>query len=826
MTPQLLRGYRGIALIVLLFLLAGALRINDVSLYTPDSSRYLIWGNAVAHGRGFVDDTQPDPDRFVINAPLYAALIAPVETIFPLSITAVKCWTLGWGALSVVLFFLFLQRHCTRRSALIGSALFAFNPAMVLFSTEMLSEAPFIAFTCGILLLSERSVPSCGRETRLSALLLVVLLACIGLLREVGVALVLAAALYFYSIGKFRRSLVILLSAGAVLGVWYYRNQVWVGSLQGAQKGNLSIVTEHFLTPSTAPLWQEMAGRIWASLNVYASRIGEMTFLTGFSRQLSDVIAEPSAPFRFLQEAIARLNVPIAVLIGLTGIAGIAADIRRSPTSWLRLTYLLLFLAIILAYPVHDIRFLLPITPLAIWYAGTGTGFLLKKTVPAAVTVRNLILLTAAGAVLLPNGLALAELDGTNIAYRRSPEELLRSTRFISALYTYDWKSVGRWVGEHTASGDVLASPMKELAVVSGGRKVVDLDPGVQLAAFEDALRDYHVQYLLAVVQGDLNVFEFQMTQTRRFWFEPVCDAGNLHLLRVRERNLTPPGSAGQFSPADTVTSIRLMRHGRSELLAGNYIQAESTLTRAYRRFPRHPAIVYETLVAALMAGDTLTAKGMYANLMALPQTMSYAGMARTQFDIAALLRTSVSSKMMEERAVTRSRAAAQYWKLGYYRRAAEVIDTLATGGSDYFMGLLWGIHYNLQNGDTLRAMRFLQEALRVDSSNIVVKVFDAILRTGDSLQTATSAPARSMLHLSLARFYRQIDLKDEAIDEAERALASDPSNAEAVSIIGRLFEKRGRPGTAAAVYRSYAGNHPGNDSLMARADSLDHKPR
>ena len=73
----LLREHRWIILLSLVFLALGVLRLNDLSLYT-DSTRYVIWGTSFAHARGFVDKTQPDPERYVVNAPLYSVLIAPV----------------------------------------------------------------------------------------------------------------------------------------------------------------------------------------------------------------------------------------------------------------------------------------------------------------------------------------------------------------------------------------------------------------------------------------------------------------------------------------------------------------------------------------------------------------------------------------------------------------------------------------------------------------------------------------------------------------------------------------------------------------------------
>src|SRR5258707_15230521 len=90
-----------LAVICVFFLVAGMLRMNELSLYTPDSSRYLIWGNSLAHGQGIIDYTLPQPDRFVVHMPLYAFVLAPLEIFFPSSFVAAKLWTLVWGLVSV-----------------------------------------------------------------------------------------------------------------------------------------------------------------------------------------------------------------------------------------------------------------------------------------------------------------------------------------------------------------------------------------------------------------------------------------------------------------------------------------------------------------------------------------------------------------------------------------------------------------------------------------------------------------------------------------------------------------------------------------------------
>lgn len=181
-------------LVAALFLTAGALRINDLFLYTPDSARYLIWGNSIARGAGYVDDTQPEELRYVVHAPLYPALIAPVEFLFPLQSVAVKAYTLLWGLFALLLLYLWLYHLFGRGAAITGAAMLAFNPGYLVYSTEVLSEVPFIAFLLLVLFIMARSADR-GGLSRPEWWTLLASSSLIGLLREVGVVVTACVAL-------------------------------------------------------------------------------------------------------------------------------------------------------------------------------------------------------------------------------------------------------------------------------------------------------------------------------------------------------------------------------------------------------------------------------------------------------------------------------------------------------------------------------------------------------------------------------------------------------------------------------------------------------
>ena len=199
----LVKSNKGILFICLIFFIAGMLRLNDLSFYTPDSSRYLIWGNSLAHGKGFVDETLPDPDPYVVHAPLYSVLIAPVEFFAPYSTVMVKAWTLLWGVLAVLLLYAWLCRAIGKSGALVGAILFAANPLFWLYATEVLSDAPFIAAVLGVFYLCERMCATDERKLSEQIFLLVAVLFA-SMVREVGAVVAVAAVVFLFFHKRFK----------------------------------------------------------------------------------------------------------------------------------------------------------------------------------------------------------------------------------------------------------------------------------------------------------------------------------------------------------------------------------------------------------------------------------------------------------------------------------------------------------------------------------------------------------------------------------------------------------------------------------------------
>jgi tetratricopeptide (TPR) repeat protein/4-amino-4-deoxy-L-arabinose transferase-like glycosyltransferase len=799
-----------------LFLAVGIVRMNDTSVYTPDSCRYVILGTSLAHGQGWVDATKPVPERFMINPPLYSLLLVPAELLFPMSLAAAKVWTLCWGAAALALFYIFVRRLLGETAAGIAAFLFAFNPLFVIFSGEALSDAPFLFFLILALVLSE-SEESEPWKRKIYYAALVVCTSALPLLREAGVAGVIAAALVLANRRKWGFAGAVVTTAAGLMALWYWRNQSVLSPEYGHELTNPGILFRHFFTPRDAPLVQEFALRIKASAAEYAPQLGMALFGPLRAGQLSDLIVNPAAAYQWAARAVDLAKPALVVFTFAAALKGIVRDLRTSRGAGARVLFILSYLSIILIFPAHDIRYLLPLLPLLLYYA-----LLAFRGVLAGSAGRKRAAVATAAILMLPNLLGLGENMSLNIAYNRSPESVLRYPT-LPAAFRYQWKRIGSWIRETLPPDAIIASPEKDLVLVAGGRKVLEMDPAVTLPEFEAILRNDRVEYLFTPAQWkDLRAYEFPMRESRRFWFEPVAEVPNL--MRVHSRLIEPIVRTPPHESFDTLSPTELLRKGRGELVRGEYGPALEDLNRALQISPNQTDVVYQAMIASMFAGDTLRAAGLYRKILALPQTYSFIEAGRYQWDAVELLAQGRSSASPEERSSRLFDAASLYWKLGYPRRSVEVIGELLRADTLYSLGLLWGFDYTLQAGDTLLARRYFSRLEGIDRSNPIVRAFSRILAAGDSINASADPAAKARLHLTLAGVYARIELGDEAFDEAERSLGADPRSADAMILLGDMLRTRGHLLAAGSYYAQALAAEPANALAIARADSIRRK--
>lgn len=812
-----LRQHRWIVLLSLVFVLFGALRLNDISLYT-DSTRYIIWGTSFAHAKGLVDETQPDPERYVVNAPFFAILLSPALLFFPYSLLAGKVWTLLWGVGFIAAFYGLLLRFFNKTTATVCILPFVFNPLVVLLSTEVMSETAFLTFVALGFLTLER-LESGGHSEKRDLLVLLAVTSLIVLLREVSIALVGSITLYFLVTKQYKRALYVLGGFAVFFGAWLFRNLVLVGAPPASQATNINFVFQHFVTPPQAPLLQEFGLRILNNAAGYAVHIGGLLFYP-----LPEVmIFEPTGLFLGYFKGIVGAKYIIVVLFLPLLFLGIWRDISDRRTGFARLLFVLGYLLIILVYPVHDVRFLLPAFPFMIFYVAVAFSWIRDRWLrdkPRAVTYTAVL---CAGLIVFPNLICMFELERSNLRYVANPlglYEHLQETGLVKNMFTKPWNLLGQTIREHTPEGSIIAGATKEIAIFIGDRKLLELNNGVPLTTFEQYLREYVADYVMSTNVWDYYMsYEFQMAESQRFWFEPVSRIAGMRLYKIHPTYITPKEVwlATKRISIDTISANGLLRKGRVEILRAQYKEAIASLQRARQLNPGQPMATYQLTIAYTMNGQLSDASEELQRLFTYGPSTNYTQIASKHLAVATAQEQAELSDNPVQRSLVTFDAATFYWNLGYYTAAYSTVRGLLAQNPTFFAGLLWGWHYAIQRGDTVQARIYLRQLKEIDGTNPVVHQFAQIEQTQDSLRHTSDPLLRSKLHLAIARSYKSVDLPDEAIDHAQLALRENPRNADAWLYQAQVFEERNAPRAARSAYQHVLEIDPADTTARAK---------
>ena len=771
-----------LVLLLMSFAAAGLLRLNDLSLYT-DSTRYVIWAESLGRGLGWVDETQPEPEAYVVNAPFYPVLLLPSQWTASTSLAAAKVLTLAFGLGALALLFFWMRRLFTPATALALTGLVAATPLTLVMFTEALSEAPFFLLMFLVLLLRERTL---NRElTRAETALTVAAMALLPLLREISIALVAAFLLDAVVRKQYRIATLVAISVLTTVGLWTLRNMVWVGVPESSQSTNVQFIFEHFVTPASAPLWQEWVERVIINIRSYRYELTGMV-LVPFPLNL---IREPSSLFMFVVDALNAVKSWVGIVfVPLIGI-GLWVDIRRSSSGALRAFFLIFYAAIILLYPLQDIRFFLPALPFLILLIARG----LETAVAPLKSGRVVVLATLAVILAGLNLISVVELLRSNLRYRSAlSEHRSGKTPFqASGYYATPWELAGEALTAATPADAVVASAAKEIVPFVGGRKVLEVNRAVPLPMFESMLREHDVSVLLVQqVRSGVRSHEIQIAESQRFRFDTIAVAGWLTVYRVHNlaREGLPPTPSIAASRGEGV--LGLLHKGRTAIREMRSAEADSLLRLARSLDPINVEVAYQRVAAASLGGTLQQAVTAQQELFSTPRSTSYTPPGRVLLALAQFL-DAARSLRGTARAQALFQASRAAWDLGYSRHAAAFADSAIVADPQHFEALLWSTHYGFQTDDSPKARIRLRVLTQLEPTNPVVVGFREIDSVSNMLRGVREPVARGSLYLDLSHIYERIGLPEEALDMADRAWRSMP--AEARERTAQILEATGR---------------------------------
>ena len=343
-------AHKPIGLVILLFLLlpsaAFLAQFDDIPRFGDlhDDSLYFVAAKSLAEGHGHRIESLPGEPSQTKYPPLYPLLLSiawRVHPDFPENL-ALAGW-LSWLALPVVLVqlaFVFPKLGFSPGRTWVLLALFALNPYVILFSTQLLTELWYLALVLAAMQLLERGAGPPVSPLWIHAAGLVAGVA--YLTRSAGLALFAAGALYLW-IRRERKAVMYFVAAVAPFFIAW---MAWVRLHQTPTNDpELLYYLDYFryqlyavpLRDLPVVLWKNLDGILWGLGGLVLPKVTSSLFL----KILSEVIA-------------------------IAMIAGVVRMLRRG--HGLLFALFAVFSSLLLLvwhFPANE-RFMLPVFPLAL----------------------------------------------------------------------------------------------------------------------------------------------------------------------------------------------------------------------------------------------------------------------------------------------------------------------------------------------------------------------------------------------------------------------------------------------------------------------------
>jgi tetratricopeptide (TPR) repeat protein len=436
--------------VLVAFAAFGVARLNPFCLLEPDSSDYLFTSRSLVTLFEYRDIDQPERPLHTFRPPGLPLMLAPLSLARPYDVVAAKLMILATTLVMLALLYLFAERIGCAAGGLAALALVAASPYTLLHGTEVMTEAPYIACTLGILLLVLRGEP---RPTRRVTLATTSLLVFLPFLRTIGVVLIAAVALW----GLSRRSRLRWSAIGAVALLpailWSWRNHVVGGPTY------VSNVVIDLSALGPVGFFKKAAAELWT----YLERLIDVT-LPGLSpgRPLYERVIVGGAPDLV---GLGGLVLPLGLLVLVLAISGMV--VRRDREGGLVAVYVALFLMALAVYPPKNERLAWPLVPLLWAYVPVGLqwvgGLVHRRAVRQWHAVTALALFAGVPFTVWQATLTWKTVQSNVRWYRESD----RFYADAPPSYYADWRAAGRWLHDHAPTHARVLTRHSDLGLAS-----------------------------------------------------------------------------------------------------------------------------------------------------------------------------------------------------------------------------------------------------------------------------------------------------------------------------------------------------------------------
>jgi len=822
-------------LICLGFIVIGVYSLNDTMLYTPDCPRYLLWAKSLAGFEGYKDISSPDPVRYVVHAPMYPLILAPLAWVFSDILVPAKVLTIVFGVALLVLFYIWTARRTSRSAGLLGTFFLAINPLTILFSNHVLSDIPFTVFVVLFFMLAEKMTDRPEEEKWVWFFVVVLTMGIF--LREVGLTLLLGAMAYLILTRQYRRLLVVFTIPMLFYMFWHFRNEVYVAGIENPVMRNMRIFLSHAFTGDDQSLYHEFMTRLRINLAVYLTLARGLILFPQFLVRLFTVVIPTDPMMAGMNKILTYFQYPLVLLQYGLFTWGMVIKWKEIKTTFLVVLFSLIYLTMILLYPVNDMRFLGPLIVVVLYYAVIGGHDLARRLSGTEQRNKALIglLIICCALLAVPNGVWIYNYIANNREYLKKvsdPAKPYITEERTPEIFVRPASLVGTWIADHSTPSTTIIARWKELTFWLKGRKILDTDPLLSLTLFEGILRDYNVGYIVALVTDPgIREFEFQMVQTKKFKFTSVYRAGSLevievdHLYRrnqlVRTTDLMPIAQPSDSTLLREANARALFQLGVRALESGREDEALNAFTVLL-------GLTRGSGYMGLFRGIALEFGGKYSEALALfdqfryqPQAGPFIKHAWYHQMLINELTKALTDTSRYEQAMMYLKVSANYWDLGFHQRAIQTLDLCSRSDSTFSPSLIFGMYYSLQVGDTVRARQFFARTQKVDSSHIMIKSMRRMFSLMDSLKLAKTGVERRGYELSLSKGFTGLGLRELSIDMSLAILEEDPNNVGALELLAQAYDVKDRRWPEVQVLQRLLVLKPQDNVAREKLDEL-----
>jgi tetratricopeptide (TPR) repeat protein len=805
-----------ISVIIILFIAAMVFSLNQFFLYSPDSARYVAWANSLSQFSGFTDYTAPEAKRYMVHSPLYPLLLSPIAYFFPNDIVMLKMLNILLSALTAIFLFVLLQKKKDAITPLFILVMFIFHPMVYILSTQILTE---VLFGCGLIaLLYYMQNELLENPSRMNFILTMVSLMVCVFSREIGV-LCVPIVLFFYIFRKsYTKTILVFFIPLILYGIWFIRNEIYYANVEQADFKNSLIFFSNTMTSSDTSFGIEMISRVFKNSQYYLKEVMILVYTPVYD------VFDRSLNIPWM--ALINSQVPIIkVIISIVNhtywmfsiisicliVAGMIIEFLFEKTYYIKMIFFILYVGIVLSYPVLDSRFLYPIFLLFLLWIGSTFSYLRQFN----NRIINGVLAGLVVVSILPNLVWTFNFIDTQHRLASDPLGTLfepKDTTGSIKHFQIALPMTGDWLNKQNDSSQVVLSPYKELAFYLKNRKVFVLNRIVPTSAFNQIIQDYDIHYI--VLLKDMygwRDYEIQFEFNNRHAFQQVFDSGAIDIYKVLpktfENNLP-----GKYFPLI------------SEMKNKNYTAADFYFTQNRNIVNNHADLLYLNILNKHYQGQLDSVTSLLERLYTKPQALAYSKLASIQQTLISRRALLDKIPFSDYRSNILMNLGITYWQIDMKDVALKYYQQCIDEDSTAALAYVFKIIFSIQEKDTATAIKVYQRMRSVFPTAELTEKIDSLMRYHAQYRKAPSSKVKAEALEGIFDMYQFLGFTKTAIEIAKKGLVFDPERNSLYKKLGILYEKEYDYYPALMNFNQFALRNNSDSAVTARIIDLKRK--